>query len=281
MQYLHQGCSVHYLDNWSTDTTRAVVEAIQAELHSGCLPNPLNLTLTYEKFPAEPANNFNWGTILDHKTQLASGKPHDWIIHADADEVRESAWGPRVPLRQALYVAQAMGYNCINFGRLLTFHPTPSWECPPNRSCNLDRFEYFTHDTLKGNARQEKAWRNYPANAVDTNEVDISSTGGHILRFLSATITKRVFPWDFVLRHYPIRSQKHGLRKVFQERKPRWNQEERNNPLKEWHAQYDTIRDESHSFLKTPGDEGLNFGSKGDLSLTGTYAQDQPCMQHQ
>src|SRR5262249_22194019 len=60
---------------------------------------------------------------------------------------------------------------------------------------------------------------------------------------------RRIFPVQFLLRHYPIRGQKHGMKKVFEERKPRFLENEKSRG---WHRQYDEITGESHSFLKDP-----------------------------
>jgi hypothetical protein len=54
-----------------------------------------------------------------------------------------------------------------------------------------------------------------------------------------------VYPFKFLLKHYPVRSQKHGEKKVFRERKARWNPEER---AKGWHTHYDTM-EEGDRFL--------------------------------
>jgi hypothetical protein len=57
-----------------------------------------------------------------------------------------------------------------------------------------------------------------------------------------------VFPLRFILRHYPVRSQAHGTRKVFEERKPRFLDEERHRG---WHVQYDALGP-GHQFLRDP-----------------------------
>jgi vacuolar-type H+-ATPase subunit I/STV1 len=59
---------------------------------------------------------------------------------------------------------------------------------------------------------------------------------------------RRIFPIQFLLRHYPIRSQGHGERKVFAERKKRFLERER---VKGWHVQYDDF-EPGHSFLGEP-----------------------------
>lgn len=58
----------------------------------------------------------------------------------------------------------------------------------------------------------------------------------------------RCNPYKFLLKHYPIRSQAHGEKKIFLERKSRWHPDERR---KGWHSQYDEIR-EGYNFLRQP-----------------------------
>ena len=47
---------------------------------------------------------------------------------------------------------------------------------------------------------------------------------------------RKVCPEPFILKHYPIRSQAHGERKVLKERFPRYSPTER---ARQWHVQYD------------------------------------------
>ncbi len=77
-----------------------------------------------------------------------------------------------------------------------------------------------------------------------TDSLDLASSGGHDARFTG----RRVFPLRFVLRHYPIRGQAHGDRKVFGERRNRFLDRERNRG---WHVQYDQMQ-EGVSFLRDP-----------------------------
>jgi hypothetical protein len=55
-----------------------------------------------------------------------------------------------------------------------------------------------------------------------------------------------VFPYKFLTKHYPIRSQTQGERKVLRERHGRWNPEEK---ARGWHVQYDRFEPGS-SFLR-------------------------------
>ena len=74
--------------------------------------------------------------------------------------------------------------------------------------------------------------------------MDLASTGGHDVQFPG----RMVFPQRFILRHYPIRSQSHGDRKVFEQRLSRFLPEE----LKRgWHLQYAEMS-EGTSFIRDP-----------------------------
>jgi hypothetical protein len=60
----------------------------------------------------------------------------------------------------------------------------------------------------------------------------MARNAGHEVMFTG----RRVFPYKFLLRHYPIRSQEHGERKIPRDRQPRWSPEER---AKGWDVHYD------------------------------------------
>ena len=74
--------------------------------------------------------------------------------------------------------------------------------------------------------------------------MELVASAGHDAQFAS----RRVFPIRFILRHYPVRSQAHGVRKIFEERKPRFLDEERQLG---WHVQYDDIST-GHRFIRDP-----------------------------
>jgi hypothetical protein len=81
-----------------------------------------------------------------------------------------------------------------------------------------------------------KAWKNIH------QSVQLSESGGHDARLPH----RRVFPFNFLLKHYPVRSQAHGERKVFRDRAPRWDPQERAGG---WHIQYDHV-DAGHNFVR-------------------------------
>jgi len=188
--------------------------------------------LQVERFPSEGPNAYyEWRQILRRKTIIAHNFPGRWVIHTDADEVRRSPFSD-LTLAEALHVAARAGANRVNFN-LVNFRPVD--ERPFRLGTLLTEFSYFEYGTRPGHFKQAKAW----LQGDDT--VDLASSGGH-----SASFQEPVdFPYKFLLRHYPIRSAKHGLRKVLVERQGRWSPEER---LIGWHIQYDNFSDTS-SFL--------------------------------
>ncbi|HEX9147800.1 MAG TPA: glycosyltransferase family 2 protein [Thermoanaerobaculia bacterium] len=228
---VQNGVDVYLIDNHSTDGT---AEEARRWLRKGLIG--------IEQFPADrPAGEgpppFDWEAILRRKEELAKELSADWFIHHDADEFREAPW-PGMNLRDAIRWVDCLGYNCIDF-RVLNFPPLGNGfepGAPPERA--------FTHweDPVVYDTLQRKAWK------AQKTPVSLAASGGHEARFPG----RRVFPIRFLLRHYPIRSQEHGMRKVFDERRKRFVEKER---AKGWHVQYDSIG-ESHSFLRDP--EGLH-----------------------
>jgi hypothetical protein len=222
------GVEAYLIDNRSTDGT--VAEA-RRWLGKGLLE--------IETFPKEaPAGDgptgFDWEGILRRKEEVARELDADWYIHNDADEFREPPW-PGMSLKEAIRWVDRLGYNCIDF-RVLNFRPVDAGFRP-----GADPREHFTrweepilHDRVRLNC-----WK------AQTDPVSLASSGGHEVRFPG----RRVFPIRFLLRHYPVRSQEHGERKIFDERKKRFLERER---AKGWHVQYDDIEANDHSFVGDP-----------------------------
>jgi glycosyl transferase family 2 len=223
---IEQGVGVYVLDDGSTDGTVAAVEPFVGNGVIGIERRMLAGT------PAGAPAVFEWARILHRKAQLASELAADWFIHHDADEFRESPWA-HLSLRDAVRQVDALGYNAIDFASL-DFWPDHDRFRPGD-----DVREAFTrHGAQKSYDRvQIRCWKK----AAD---VDLASTGGHEARFAE----RRVFPVRFILRHYPIRGQAHGERKVFRERQRRFLEQER---AQGWHVQYDQLR-EGASFVRDP-----------------------------
>ena len=221
-----QRIGVYYLDDRSTDGSAAIVER-----HLG------RGVLAVESVPppgGAGAAGFHWEHILRRKAAIAATLCADWFIHHDADEFRESPW-PHLCLAQAIGAVDALGYNAIDFASF-DFWPTHDRFRPGDDV--RAAFPYYSqsaHDRL-----QVRCWKNTGA------AVDLAASGGHDASFAG----RAVFPLRFILRHYPVRGQQHGERKVFRERKNRYLPEERSRG---WHVQYDDVR-EGTSFIRAPDD---------------------------
>ncbi len=236
---IRQDVEVYLIDHASTDHT---IDQARAHLGRGLVK--------IERYPAErvpdqEVNRFSWKAILHRKEQLSRELDAQWFLHQDADELRESPWDG-VSLREAIRRVDATGYNAIDFK---AFDFVPVDDHYQQGDDLRETFRYYRHSALHDRLR---------INCWKKNEsVNLTSSGGHEARFDD----RRVFPVRFLLRHYPIRGQIHGERKVLAERKPRYLASER---AEGWHIQYDTLGPGS-SFI-SDREELLEF----DLELVRT-----------
>src|SRR5205814_4614079 len=176
---------------------------------------------------------FDWTAILGRKEELANTLDADWFLHHDADEFREAPW-PGMKLAPAIQWVDQLGYNCIDF-RVFNFPPID------DSFSGGDPREHFRYweEAAAFDLHQLKCWKK------GSGPVSLIPSGGHEVGLPN----RRVFPIPFLLRHYPIRGQAHGRRKVFSERRGRFVERER---ARQWHIQYDGIDEESHDFLADP-----------------------------
>ncbi len=245
-----QGIEVYLINHCSTDST--VTEASKwlgkGLLHIENFPQDAG-------YPEINKEQYIWQQILQRKEELADQLGADWYIHSDADEFRESPW-PGLTLKQAIQVADRMGYNALDF-ELLNFRPVNNYFIPGTDV--RETLRYYEGSEVF-NSLQIKAWKNLSI------PVSIFKNGGHDITFPG----RSVCPIKFLLRHYPIRSQSHGERKVFQERKNRFNSKERKVG---WHIQYDLIEDERHNFLQSPSTLSLYDGDQVRLKILSSQAR--------
>ena len=221
-----QGVEVHLVDNWSTDGT---VERAKAFLGRG--------VSEITKYPADgPSGTYDWHALLTHVEQLSHASNADWCIHYDADEIRESPW-PQVSLRDALYRVDREGFNAVDH-TCVVFHPTHQGNEDP---ASLTSYRSFDFGKRPGHFVQIKAWKR------QSMPVRLAESGGHQAEFPG----RKVYPYKFLLRHYPVRSQEHGIRKIVADRQQRWNVTERQT--RGWHVQYDHVM-ANHNFLRNAGD---------------------------
>lgn len=227
LQYLiKQGLEVYLIDNWSTDST--------VELASELLGKGL---LAIEKFPrGGPPKHYVWKDILSRIEQLTEEIEADWFVFQDVDEIITPPW-PELSLRDAILKVDREGFNCIDH-TVAMFHPVDNDFAAGGDFQTY--FNYFEFADRPGQFVRIKAWKKLG------RRVSLTGSGGHEIRFHG----RRPYPFRFLQKHYPVRSQAHGEKKILRERKPRWHPQERRSG---WHTHYDQI-DEGHSFLRRPGD---------------------------
>lgn len=216
---LDDGIDVHVLDNWSDDGTFEALTWLVSH----------RARLVVERFPRSgPTRYYEWGDLLERKDHIAQCYPGRWIIHHDSDEIRVSPW-PGVSFRAGLHVADQMGFDAVDF-TVCEFRPIDS-----SFAIGLDpeaAFPFFEFGRFDGYFVQVRAWRQ------PSDSVRLADSGGHEAKFAG----RRIFPYKFVLKHYPLRSPNHARRKIFFERRGRYSPQER---AVGWHIQYDhcTVED--------------------------------------
>ncbi len=166
---------------------------------------------------------YAWSKVLERKAALAASLDAEWFIHQDADELRESPW-PHLSLVEAVALVDRLGFNAIDF-EVFNFVPPEGDDLAGKDVMSAAR---FYQPAAAFDKVQIRCWKKA------ATQVDLASSGGHEARFPG----RRVFPVRFPMRHYPVRSEAHARRKVFLERKPRFDPEE---VARGWHVQYDAF----------------------------------------
>jgi hypothetical protein len=271
LHMLKQGVNVHYIDNWSTDSTADRIAALQKSWNGPT-------QLTYELWPKDRPEAYNWIDILRRKEELTLQIDADWFMHVDVDEVRESPWGPDISMRHSLYMVDRLGYDGIEFVQLVFRAIKGATEFKPYTDF-VQHLEYYK-TTKRGEQDfiQVRAWKNLCKDRENMDDpslpcVDIHSKGGHQFFHVNPERARKVFPVKFINRHYPIRSQAHGERKVLRERMPRYNKKERSNG---WHTHYERQFDLHHADFLLDS-TGLTRAPGGVIDAS-EYAQWLPCM---
>ena len=248
---LGQGCWVHVIDNWSMDGSwELLVERFQS-----------NNRVSLERFPEHPTDQYQWFDMLSHIDSVGRKSRHDWIMHVDADEVFESFrhdW----TLRECIGLADAAGFDVVDL-TLIDFRPTSSFL---SRDYVLDNYalpKMWQFATRPGAKSLERIWKK-------TSELaGIAQSGGHLV-----TRSKKVFPINLILRHYPIRNPNQGKQKIFRDRLPRFELEKSRYG---WHSHYDAF-DEKMQFVweesavlpwnwNTPSEFVVEFTTRGGITF--------------
>ena len=212
---LSQGIDVYVIDNWSDDGSYEIL------LEMSYVNNKIKI----ERFPSEPVCEYMWSDILNRMEELSLELDYDWFIHVDADEFLEG-YSSYISLKDCIKIADHSGYDVIDF-TLLDFRPTSP--IPEAETHLPNRWEFST----RGGAKYlQRAWKN---NGV---RPDFHKSGGHFL-----TTHQRMFPFNFLIMHFPIRNEMQAHRKIFRDRLPRFKTERANLG---WHTQYDGYTKEDH-----------------------------------
>jgi hypothetical protein len=225
-KWTEQGVRVYVLENWSTDSTYELAKELERRL-----------PVTVERFPREgPARFFEWGAMLERFEGLSAEIEADWFVRRGADEILTPPW-PGMSYRDGLYFVDRVGFNCVDH-TVINFNPVDDgFEQGMNHE---EYFRHFEFVRMPSAFRQQKAWKNCG------RPIQMAASGGHDLPFEG----QRVYPFKFLLKHYPIRSQQHGEQKVFRERKARWHPRER---ARGWHRHYDSMRSDHRFVLQESG----------------------------
>jgi len=223
---LEQGIDVYVLENWSSDGTYELLKQLESDPHFiGC-----------ERFPAKPTDSFEWRHMLERITDVSRNLDAEWIIHQDVDEIKLSPW-PEINLKEAITQVDRMGFNAINH-TVIEYFPVDNGF--PQGGNHADYFHYFVYGRQDSDYMQIKTWKR------SAMPVDLAESGGHQAVFEG----RRVFPYKFLTKHYPYRSQAHAEKKIFVDRLARYTLEERE---KGWHLHYDHLQ-AGHSFLRHPNE---------------------------
>lgn len=245
------GIHIYLLDNWSTDDT----VALAAETAGSHL-------VGHERFPRDAASDtFDLSLLLERVERIAEELDADWLVLNDADEIRSSPWS-KTTLRDALYHVHEQGYSAVNYTSLNFALTDDTYERWRDITQHLAWFEPEPASPVG----RLNTWRREPS-----VQVELAWSGGHTVRLDGL----RIFPYNFLIRHYPLRSVTQAQRKIFQERLPRFPLDER---LKGWHSHYDHVR--ANSLLK-PTAGLLHFGHDFDSEfllerLTGVGFEAKP-----
>ena len=236
-KWTDQGISVHVLENWSSDATYDLAKQLENRL-----------PVTVERFPKEgPSQFFDWGAMLARIEVLSGEIEADWFVRRGADEVLRSPW-PGLSYKDSLYLVDQAGFNCVDH-TIVEFHPVDD-----GFEAGMDHEAYFKHFDFKhlSHPFQRKAWKNVG------RPISTIPSAGHDVIFEG----RRVYPFKFLLKHYSFRSQEHGEKKVFRERKARWNPGER---ARGWHVHYDTMQ-AGHQFVRSTSEK--EFYEECDFNKT-------------
>jgi len=189
--FRRHGVETYLIDNCSDDGT---VEIAERYLGEGLLG--------IETLPRE-SGAFSLVAQMRRKEEAIARLDADWLIHADADELRLPPPGHDT-LTEALEVVDEAGYNAINFTEY-TFVPTQ--EEPDHDDPGFQRTLRTYYPFCPAFPHRLSAWQTAAA-----PQPDLASSGGHRVGFPGL----RMYPVSFPMKHYLFLSVPHAIEKYVQ-----------------------------------------------------------------
>ena len=189
--YSANGVEVLIIDNDSTDGT---MDIVRRYVGKG--------VIAVDRLPRD--GRFELTKQLSQKEEIARALDADWFIHADADEIRCAP--PGYPnLAAAFSAVDSAGFNAVNFMEYV-FVPTTHFPNHEHTAFHKTMHWYYPFSKLP-NFRLN-AWKNQGKSV----QVNLTYSAGHQVRFDGM----RIFPKNFIMRHYIILSLPHAIRKYSQ-----------------------------------------------------------------
>lgn len=218
---LSQGIDVFLVDNWSTDDSYTIIQKLAKKYAT---------KVFYKRFPEDGPNDFyDWYHQLELTEKISKETDYSWYIHYDADEYRMAPW-QGVTLKEAIAYIDFLGFNVIE-NTVIDFKITES----ENKSIFM-KDTWFDFGHRPAHFEQTKTWKK-------SQHIDLKSSGGHIAKVNNP----KVFPLKFLNRHYPLRSYEHAIKKIFTERKPRFEVESKKRG---WHGHYNKVTSRQDIIVK-------------------------------
>jgi len=198
--YLSQGIDLVVVDNQSTDSSMNIVAGLRSveNAHPGKIIDVVNIK----------TEGYQWQEILSFACDYMHKNlcHYEWILLIDADSFFYSPI-KRMPILEFMDFVKKRGYNIID-GELHDFFPTERDDVSIRSAVERMRYCRLYSDRI---TPQHRIFLYHPS-------VDFHTYRGHTCLRDDA----RVFIVRFIYNHYKWQSYEHGMKKIFEERMPRF-----------------------------------------------------------
>ena len=158
--------------------------------------------------------------LLKEKIAIEYKEKYDWFMHLDSDEIRVSPF-IGIKMQDAISYIDYVGYNAIDFS-VIDFRYDIA-EMPIYRDFEKN-MHFFEFGKRPGHFNQVKCWKKI-------DEFKLAGTGGHNIKFSGM----KIYPFKFLLKHYPYRNLEQANRKLYIDRAGRI---EAGHKDRGWHVHY-------------------------------------------